>query len=153
MANLSNKKAILAVWNTAGRGKTATLRALANLLLQEYPNSVRVFASGPVPLVGGDFRLIMNIDGLVVAVESQGDPNTRLRERLIDLADNWNADVIFCSCRTKGETVAAVENLIEAGFEGVWTSTYQTDRDREAVNTLKGRHILELMQSLDLMPG
>lgn len=145
-------KTILALWHVANRGKTETLREVANLLLQTYPNHVAVF---PIPLAvppTGDFRMVVRISGRVVAVESQGDPGTDLNGRLLDLVNNFGAEVIFCSTRTKADTVAAVENLrITQGFEAIWTSTYQTDRNHNFVNRLKAQHIIELVRGLSIL--
>ena len=72
---------------------------------------------------------------------------------MIELVDERGADVIFCSTRTKGDTVRAVEEIGARGFEVLWTSTYETERDHDAVNELKARHLLELMCSMNLLPG
>lgn len=150
----SNLKTILAVWNSGEKGKTESLRQLANVLLSTYPDYKPIF---PIPVIVPtlhDFRLIVEIDGVVIGIESQGDPKTNLQNRLIDLVTQFNCDIIFCTCRTRGETVAAVENIHNTyGFQTIWTSTYQiADRRQHAsVNQLKGKHILELVQNLGLI--
>ena len=96
-------KTIIAVFNSADKGKTATIREFANQLLVTYPSYIPIV---PIPAtipVSGDFRLIVNINGKIIGIESQGDPGTRLRERLEDLADNFNCDIIICTSRTKGK--------------------------------------------------
>jgi hypothetical protein len=145
-------RSVIAIWHVANRGKTQTLRELAKLLLVTYPNHAAIFpVISAVPDMG-DFRLVVEISGRVVAVESRGDPHTDLRERLLDLANNFGADVIFCSTRTKGDTMNAVENLRRTrGFETIWTSTYQTDRSHNLVNHLKAQHIIELARSLSIL--
>jgi hypothetical protein len=152
---MNNKKAILAIWHIANKGKTHTLRELATLLRRQYPNFIQLFPEPPDDIGTGDFQIVIKIVDLVVAIESQGDPNTNLEKRLLSLVDGTMgvvADVIFCSTRTRGETVGAVECIAGMGYEAVWTSTYQTGRDHEEMNRLKARHILELMINLGLMP-
>lgn len=151
---MKNRKAVLAVWNKAGMGKTSTLRDLVDVLRQAYPNSAPLVPTPPAVIGDGDIRWIINIDGLVVAIESRGDPKTNLKGRLIELVEKWNVDVIFCSTRTSGETVAAVENLRESyDFETIWTSTYQVAKNMHVTaNAIKARHIIELMQSLGYLP-
>jgi hypothetical protein len=150
----SKLKTILAVWNSGGKGKTESLRQFANLLLSTYPSYTPIF---PIPAnipVSNDFRLVVEINGVTVAIESQGDPKTNLKNRLIDLIKIYNCDIIVCACRTRGETVAAVENIHNKyGFQKIWTSTYQIDdRTQHAlVNQLKGKHILDLIQNLSLI--
>lgn len=85
-------------------------------------------------------------------MESRGDPHTDLNGRLLELADTFSADVIFCSTRTRGDTVAAVENLrLARGFDTIWTSTYQTGGNHGLVNRMKAQHIVELVRSLSIL--
>jgi hypothetical protein len=144
-------KTVLSIWHTSDKGKTDTLRAFANLLLTTFPSFTAIFpVTGIVPLTG-DFRLVVQINGKIIGIESQGDPNTTLQNRLLDLADNFKCDVILCSTRTRGDTVVAVDNLLHTrGFDTIWTSTYQIDgRPQQIIaNNLKAKHILDLLQTL-----
>lgn len=147
-------KTILAIWHSGDKGKTETLREFANLLLATYPLCIPIF---PIPLVlspNGDIRLVVKINGRIIGVESWGDPTTKLKERLIDLADSYHCEIILCSTRTKGDTVKAVENLHNTrGFEMIWTSTYQIDNKTHHafVNRLKAKHLLDLLIGLSLI--
>ncbi len=146
-------KTILAVWHEAGRGKTQTLREFANLLLLTYPHYNPIF---PVPAsvpVRGDFRLVVEINNKIIGIESQGDPNTKLQDRLIYLADVYYCEVILCTTRTSGQTVAAVEYLCRnRKFADVWTSTYEITRANQPfANNIKAKHILELLQGLGVI--
>jgi len=147
-------KTILAIWNSADKGKTDTLREFANLLLSTYPSYKLIY---PIPLSIPpvyDFRLVVEVKGVIVGIESQGDPNTHLENRLFDLESKFNCDIILCTTRTRGDTVAAVDNLAsKRGFEVIWTSTYQIDdpTKHSIVNKLKAEHILELFKGLSLL--
>lgn len=148
----TNKRTILSIWNRGSKGKTATLREFGILLLRTYPIHTPIIPVS-IPL-DRDFRLVVEINGIIIGVESQGDPNTGLRERLLDLCDNYNCDIIVCASRTRGETVHAVDNLFHTrDFQTIWTSTYQiaNEEQHELVNRLKSEHILELLQSLNLI--
>ena len=152
MCTTPNKKWIVAVWHSANKGKTATLRELANHLLQNYPTCVPIFPTPMIVPQMGDFRVIARINGRVVAVESQGDPHTDLHGRLLELTDTFSVDVIFCSTRTKGDTVAAVENLrLTRNFDTIWTSTYQTAGNHGLVNRMKAQHLVDLVRSLSIL--
>ena len=150
----SKQKTILAVWNAGGKGKTESLRQFANILVNKYPNFKPIF---PIPAnisSKNDFRLVVEIGGIIIGIESQGDPNTNLKNRLIDLVTTFNCDIILCTCRTRGETVAAVHNICNTyGFQKIWTSTYQIEDSAQhtLVNQLKGEHILDLLQKLNLI--
>jgi hypothetical protein len=147
-------KTILSIWHTADKGKSETLREFGNLLLCTYPSFRPIFpAIASVPLTG-DFRLVVEIKGKIIGVESQGDPNTDLENRLIDLADNFKCEIILCSSRTRGDTVLAVDHLAATrGFQTIWTSTYQIANriQHTLANQLKAKHILDLLQSLGLL--
>ncbi len=145
-------KTIIAVWNASNKGKSQTLKELASLLISAFPKHVIHFMN-PTPYTsGGDFRLIIEVNGKIIAIESQGDPGTYLEKRLNDIHATYNPDIILCSCRTRGETVNAIDTLSSSfGYDQIWTSTYQIDINQTLVNQLKAKHILELMRTLSLI--
>lgn len=148
-----NNKTIFVVRASGGKGKTGTLRAAANHLLASHLNFTPVDGAASIVPSEGDFRIVVGINQKIIAVESAGDPHTQLRERLEELVHKFKADIILCSSRTKGDTVDAV-NAIQNnyGFETIITSTYQVSRDQQnAANVLKGRHIIDLLQDLDIL--
>jgi len=147
-------KTILAVCHIGDKGKTETLREFANLLLISYPSFKPIFPTIASVPTTGDFRLVIEINGKIIGIESQGDPNTNLQNRLLDLADNYQCEIILCTSRTRGDTVYAVDNLYNTrGFQTIWTSTYQIANvtQHTLVNQLKAKHILDLLQSLGLI--
>ena len=147
-------KTILSIWHIGDKGKTETLRELGNLLLLTYPSFRPIFPTVEVVPATGDFRLVIEVNGKIIGVESQGDPNTNLHNRLIDLADKFKCEIIICSSRTRGDTVLAVDNLYHTrNFQTIWTSTYQIGDNTKhtLVNQLKAKHILDLIQSLGLI--
>lgn len=147
-------KSVIAVWNAGGKGKSNTLRELARLLLTEYPNCRPIYPDPAVIPAKGDFRLLIEINKKIIAIETKGDPGTNLEERLIDLAEIHHCDLIFCTCRTSGETKLAVKHLsAKCGHEIIWTSTYQVaDGDKhKLINTLKAKHLLDLVKKLGLL--
>lgn len=147
-------KTVLAIWHLADKGKTETLREFANLLMATYPSYIPVDPIPPTVSPDKDFRLIVKVNGKNIGIESQGDPNTNLQHRLIELADKFQCEIILCSSRTKGETVVAVDNLHRTrNFQTIWTSTYQIDgrTNQNLANNLKAKHILDLLQGLKLI--
>lgn len=148
-----SNKTILVVKASGSRGKTNALRAAANCLLSSNRNYTPVDGADSTVPPEGDFRIVVDINHKIVAVESKGDPHTQLRERLEMLVHKFKADIILCSTRTKGDTVDAVEAIKNTyGFEIITTSTYQVSRHQQDIaNTLKGRHIINLLQDLDIL--
>ena len=147
-------KTILAVWNKAEKGKTESIREFAKQLLTSYPSFTEIY---PIPMTihpKWDFRIVVKINGKIIGIESQGDPNTGLEERLSELVNVYKCDVIICSTRTSGSTVYAVQNISTTyGYNDIWTSTYeiQGKTQQSFVNNLKGKHILDLLQSLKVI--
>ena len=151
-------KHIIAIWHTAGKGKSETIRHIANQFLLLYPTATPVFPAVITVPTTGDFRLVIQIviKGVLttVAFESQGDPGTWLEDRLTDLATNFNADIIFCTCRTSGETVNAINNIANIhSFDILRTSTYQIagQANQAVANQQKGLHIIQLLQALSIL--
>lgn len=144
-------KTIVALWHTASKGKTATLREVARLLNQQAPEGI-ITPFNNIPNTG-DFRFVIEINGIVVGIESQGDPNTNLENCLFELANEYNCSVIFCATRTRGSTVEAVDSLLPQGFQTIWTSTYQIDGENQQniANRTKAKHLLDLLGELNIL--
>lgn len=148
-------KTIVAIWNGANTGKTETIRELANLLVTTYPNYITIY---PIPIQINpkyDFRLVIEINGVIIGLESQGDPSTNLEKRLDDMVNSYQCNLVFCTTRTRGETVWAVNNIAKKySSEIIWTSTYQVNSSNTSpsiLNTLKAKHLLDLIQQLNII--
>lgn len=145
-------KTILAIWHSGEKGKTETVRELAHNFMSIYPSFKAIY---PIPATVHpkyDFRLVIEIKGKIIGFESQGDPKTNLERRLEELVTKFNCDIIYCTTRTRGETVKAVENVAKGfGYDQIWTSTYQTTANHKLVNDLKAKHIIDLTQKLGLI--
>ena len=98
---------IYALQGRGNTGKSMTLKALSTTLQTNYPSaSVQTIYNGTA-----DIAIIMRgVNGLVVGIESQGDPSSRLQNTLAAFA-NVNCDIIFCACRTRGMTVNWINAL------------------------------------------
>jgi hypothetical protein len=147
-----SKNTILAIWNTGGKGKSTTILNLANLLMASFPAHKVIFCSKNVISLTIDFRLILEINGKIIALESQGDPKTGLKKRLDDIVIKHHPDLIICSTRTRGETVQAVDNIANKyNYCTIWTSTYQIAHSHGLVNNLKANHLMDLLINLNLL--
>lgn len=145
-------KTILAVWNTSSKGKSATLKEFALILISKFPSHKIIFMFPSIIKPYGDFRLVIEINGKTIAIESQGDPNTQLENRLSEICKTYSPDIILCSCRTRGQTVNAVDKIASTfSYQQIWTSTYQMDSNHSLANQLKAKHLLELLQTIKLI--
>ena len=140
---------IIAIWHVGGKGKSETIREFANLLLLSYP-SCAVTKQTPPSIPASDISWIVTVNGKTIGIESCGDPYTNLTERLNELSQKHNCDIIICATRTKGETVDAV-NALSSIYQVIWTSTYDTAPNlnitQQSLNQLKAKHILDILQS------
>jgi len=145
-------KTIIAIWNSAEKGKSSTILELANLLTSRYQNREVIFCDKEVNNLSIDFRLIIKINGKTIALESQGDPGTGLEKRLKEIVNKYNPDSIFCTCRTRGETVWAINNTAnQFSYDKIWTSTYDSANNHKLINSLNGEHLLDLIIKLNLI--
>ena len=147
-------KFIIAVWHAGGKGKSASLREFGKCLVSKYPSAKIIYSKNPSIHDSGDFTLIVEVNSKVIGIESQGDPNSNLGNRLAKIADNYHCDVILCSTRTRGDTVKSIDKVADKyNYSTIWTSTYQIAKEtsQSIVNALKGKHILELIESLSLI--
>jgi len=149
---VNNLKTIIAIWHSGEKGKTETVRDIAQNLMRFYPTFKSIYPNPAKVHPKYDFRLVIKINGKIIGIESQGDPKTNLEKRLEELVNKYNCDIIYCTTRTRGETVKAVENVaVTFGYDQIWTSTYQTTGNHSLVNDLKAKHIIDLTQKLGLI--
>ncbi|MGC4023042.1 MAG: hypothetical protein QM734_14405 [Cyclobacteriaceae bacterium] len=119
-------KTVVAIKGAAQRGKSGSAREFAMQVARKYPHDVLV---STMQQGVTDFRLVIRIKKLVVAIETQGDPGTDLAGRLKDVISNYKPDILVCTCRTRGDTLEAVENL-KRNYQVIYTSTYSCSRSR-----------------------
>ena len=91
---------LFALYGRANCGKSETIRNIFDQLKMKYPT-----AQINQIYFGSDIKVIIKgIKGLSIGIESMGDPNSRLKQSLIDFENN-GCDIIFCASRTRGMTV------------------------------------------------
>jgi hypothetical protein len=150
-------KLIFAIRNVQGRGKSASIRSFADNLIA---NPHRLILEKNYSTGTGDFRLVVEIKGKVVAVESMGDPNSNFASRIKELIDGYldndtNTTVPPChilvtATRTSGETWYAVD-AYKNSHDIIWDSTYMSDKSKvnqDDLNTIKGGHLYSLVKSV-----
>lgn len=98
---------VFALQGPGNCGKSASLIQLFHALQAKYPAAtIQSVHSGTA-----DIAVIMRgVMGLVVGIESQGDPGSRLQQSLPAFAAA-KCNIIFCACRTSGMTVGWVNAL------------------------------------------
>lgn len=92
---------IFALQGPGDSGKSETIKLVYGELIRKYPSAqVQNFS----PYTKDIKVIIANINGHLVGIESQGDPNSRLKQSLHDFR-SANCDIIICATRTSGMTV------------------------------------------------
>lgn len=144
------QKKIICISNSGEKGKTESLRNLATILINNQ-NITCIKPKNRILSTNGDFRAVFEIDGIIIGIESQGDPNTGLKNRLTNLFNDYNCQIIVCASRTKGETVNDVNSFAKLNdFQIIWSSTYETTVQslQEPLNQQKGQHLILLIDML-----
>ena len=101
-------------------GKTNTLLKVIELLKEK---------SSPIveETIGGiDKYAVFNLNGKIIVVNSQGDPDSYLEEGL-QRAVKEDADIIVCASRTRGSTIDCVYEIAKNGYEIIRFSNFYVD--------------------------
>ena len=107
-------KKIIALKGKGNSGKTQTIRKVFNeLCAQDKDTKVEILIDN------ADVKAIVTIKGIKIGIESQGDPNSRLKDSLNEFSKK-DCDIIVCATRTSGMTVEWVKNL--DGFTPIWVN-------------------------------
>jgi predicted alpha/beta-hydrolase family hydrolase len=137
------KKTVFANWGSSNQGKSDTVKKIAQEILLHWPNAV---ANIPLNLNAADIKLVITIGKIVIGIESQGDPNSRLFKSIAEFAA-MGCHIIICATRTSGATVDAVSALDAShGYEIIWFTNYRSDKkSRDLINSKSAKHIVDLL--------
>lgn len=128
-------KKIIALKGKGNSGKTQTIRKVFNeLCAQDKDTKVEILIDN------ADIKAIVTIKGIKIGIESQGDPNSRLKDSLNEFSKK-DCDIIVCATRTSGMTVEWVKNL--DGFTPIWINQIIGVKSLiEQINEVKALEIL-----------
>ena len=146
-------KKLLCVWGASNYGKSSSIIEFDSFLNKNFATNIQpIHSFGNAPL---DIQRIYRIGNITIGIESQGDPNSRQKSSLTLFGKN-NCDIIVCASRTKGDTVANVNNFCHRnGYDCFWISTmYSTKTYKQsgvAVNQRNGAVLFDIVS--DFMNG
>ena len=109
MMTFSSKPLAHVVWGSAQKGKTSTIRGVAQHMLSTGGHSIYPSGTFTIPTTG-DFSCIIehtNNNGvkLIYAIMSAGDSDDGINEQWLELNNyKGNVDIFIGACRTKGAT-------------------------------------------------
>ena len=87
-------------------GKSNSIRRVWELLLEKYPKTSNLIMDD------GDVKATVKIGDVLVGIESQGDPKSRMFESLEEFM-KMGCNIIVIPCRTSGRTYQVVADLNE----------------------------------------
>lgn len=109
-------KTIYAIYGKADTGKSETLKMFYEKIKAKY--TTFKISNKYTHIDGADISVALEINGKLVAIESQGDPNSRILDSLPKFAA-IPADIIICVTRTRGATVNIVKQQKD-NYKIVW---------------------------------
>ncbi|MFL9483801.1 hypothetical protein ACI6Q2_13570 [Chitinophagaceae bacterium LWZ2-11] len=143
------RRIIIAIYGRAREGKSQTIRGVYNRLRQLVTErDVDVLQDD------GDILAIIRLDGVVIGIESQGDPNSRMiRERTVRQLALRECDIILCASRTEGMTVREIDDVgDEFEYNRLWRSSYDAHHydppPFEIINGMAADEIMLVIRAL-----
>jgi hypothetical protein len=96
---------------------------------------------------GVDITYIIVINRIKIGIESQGDPNSRMFQSLQTFVAQ-GCDIIICSCRSRGATADAVEDLHRHHqYEIIWSTNHRSlHKSQTQLNQIAASEILKLIK-------
>ena len=135
-------KQIFGLYGTSNVGKSETIKNVYRKLTEKYPDFIFQKDFKQIIANEGDICVIIIINGKIIGIESQGDPNSRIFTSL-PIFVKFNCDTILCATRTRGATVDEVEKL-KGTYEIKWVkknpsenkTNHESDNDKLATDIL-----------------
>lgn len=131
---------VFALKGAADAGKSSTIIEVMNQLKFKYPQATITTFHGGTSI---DVKVIIRtIKGLIVGIESQGDPSSRLEGSLADFRAA-KCDIIFCACRTRGMTVMWI-NKMSPQYNVQFIQQTRTSTGQNAANLAMATQLIQM---------
>lgn len=93
----------------------------------------------------GDITATIDVNGTLIGIESQGDPNSRMFKTLPELVVR-GCKIIVCACRTSGATKERVSSLKKEGFDIIWTSNPRNKNLSKELNNMWADLVVDIIE-------
>ena len=131
---------VIANYGKAQSGKSSSIKEVFNKLIATYPYKVLI--------KDGDIKAIITIGNVLVGIESQGDPNSRMIQSMNDFV-SMGCQIIVAACRTSGKTYNKIIELDQInGYDIIWASNDKTSisqRHRDILNKKYAERVIDLI--------
>ncbi len=142
-------KTIIGIYGSGSEGKSTTIKNVARILLEQYPNATSSIS--PVDYAG-DVNIVIHLGNVKIGIESQGDPNSRMiYDKTVEkLAKDGQCDIILCASRTEGETVKTIDKVAGSyDYHTIWISSFWSPTIKPRIlNQLAAENIIRIIESL-----
>jgi len=136
------KRTVIAIKGIGGQGKSETIKRLRNLIKSTHIHTENILIDG------GDIKVILDIKGVKIGLESQGDPNSRQAKSISEFVSE-NCDIIICASRTSGGTIKPILKTKNDGYRIIWVTNYRSKETSHSVlNNLSVKHLLDLFNQI-----
>lgn len=122
------QKLVIANRGSKEQGKTSSIREVFNIFAARY--STKVYFDY------GDIMATIQIGDVLVGLESQGDPGSRIIDSLKKFVE-LGCDIIVCACRSYGDTTDAVYALANDGYQVIFAQNDKSDDEAMQVSLNK----------------
>lgn len=124
-------------------GKSSSIKMVYQKLKSLYPSNIKVINEAKHK--DDDITAIIDVCGVLVGIESQGDPNSRMFNTLPKFVE-MGCEIIVCACRTWGETKKKIESLNKDGFDIIWTTNPRNKNLADELNTLWADMVIDIIE-------
>lgn len=136
-------KTVIANRGVEKQGKTTSIKKVYAELKQKYPQLI-IHSE----LDNGDVKAIVEIGGIKIGIESQGDPYSRQGQSLQDFLAA-GCEIILVACRTKGDTMTNVLNLGKKNeYRIIFAQNYVNFELKEALNYTYAICVLNMIDDI-----
>ena len=123
----------------AGVGKSSSIKLVFEKLKELHSSVVNVIYDD------GDITATIDVNGTLVGIESQGDPNSRMFKTLPELVVR-GCKIIVCACRTSGATKERVSSLKKEDFDIIWTSNPHNKNLSKELNNMWADLVVDIIE-------
>lgn len=121
-------------------GKSSSIKEVFNKLITIYPYNILI--------KDGDIKATITIGNVLVGIESQGDPNSRMMQSMNDFV-SMGCQIIVAACRTSGETCNKIIELNQvSGYDIIWATNDKTaisQQHQDILNKKYAERVIDLI--------
>ncbi len=132
------KNLVIANSGKENQGKSSSIKEVFNQLSVAYSSNILIN--------DGDIKATIDINGVLIGIESQGDPYSRMQQSMDDFV-SMGCQIIVVACRTKWGTYNKIIDLNTShGYDIIWASNDKTVISQNHMDILNDRYAKRVIQ-------